>query len=671
MLPILALVTFVAFNPAQEALELEPIASSQYRWYDGVALPLQLDARHVFVLDATGDARDALAGRGVTSVSLWMPDSPEWLFAEVPAGSRDERSIAELARRIAAGDDGQFVSPVFVDNLGGPMFLQREVYVAFEHSLTSFEAEALVAASGAFEVLERDTAGMRDVWLLRSLSLDGFAELAATNALAETRGVRFAEPNWTSSARLEHVPNDPRYPDAWALNNTGQTTTAPNGGGTAGIDMNAPEAWDFTKGAGVIVMVMDDGAQLNHPDLNVGWGQDWTNLGGSGGPVSVWDNHGTAVSSCIAARMNSIDTVGLAPEAVIATAKIFEHSDASSGTITAQWVIDALWAAQQIGVRVTNSSWSKGVQSAAMDQKFTDTRNAGMVHFAASGNGGIGTVAYPAVIGPVHAVGAIDWDGNRADFADGCSNAGGGSNWGQELSWVAPGEDILTADRTGADGYVNGSVNCGDGTSYACPYAAAVAALILSRDPTLDAAGVETIMRDNSRDLGAPGYDTTFGWGCVDALKALQKTKGPPIAYCTGGTTSNGCIATMSSVGSPSASQTSGFTLVSSNVEGQKAGLIFYGANGRHSFPWGAGSTSTLCVKSPVQRSNPLNSGGNTGVCNGSLALDWLAYLNAHPGAIGSPLVPGATFNAQTWFRDPAAPGTTNLSNAIEFVIVP
>ena len=143
------------------------------------------------------------------------------------------------------------------------------------------------------------------------------------------------------------------------------------------------------------------------------------------------------------------------------------------------------------------------------------------------------------------------------------------------------------------------------------------------------------------------------------------------IAYCTAGTTSSGCNASMSSNGTPSVAATSGFTLHCSNVEGQKFGLIFYGANGPKSSPWAPGSSSFLCVKAPVQRSAASNSGGTAGACDGSFSLDFLAYLASHPGALGQPFAAGQCVNAQTWFRDPPAPGTTNLSNGLQFVTTP
>jgi hypothetical protein len=141
-------------------------------------------------------------------------------------------------------------------------------------------------------------------------------------------------------------------------------------------------------------------------------------------------------------------------------------------------------------------------------------------------------------------------------------------------------------------------------------------------------------------------------------------------SYCTAGTSGIGCVATMGAIGSPSASATSGFTLTCSDVEAQRPGLVFYGMAGAAVFPWG-GSSSYLCVKAPTQRTPTQNSGGSIGTCAGSYAIDWRAFLNASPGALGNPLMAGTDFYGQTWYRDPASPKTTSFSDALRWTVQP
>jgi hypothetical protein len=114
-------------------------------------------------------------------------------------------------------------------------------------------------------------------------------------------------------------------------------------------------------------------------------------------------------------------------------------------------------------------------------------------------------------------------------------------------------------------------------------------------------------------------------------------------------------------------------TITVANVEGQKQGIYFYGVNntGFTPSPWSSNSTSFLCVKGPTQRAGSLFSGGTNNVCNGGFLLNWDAFVAANPTAIGVPFAAGDKVFVQAWFRDPPAPKTTNLSNAVELTVQP
>jgi Tol biopolymer transport system component len=183
-------------------------------------------------------------------------------------------------------------------------------------------------------------------------------------------------------------------------------------------------------------------------------------------------------------------------------------------------------------------------------------------------------------------------------------------------------------------------------------------------------------------DISADGFDVSFHSGSV-ALVANDTNAAPdvfvhdadntpqPVSYCTAGTTSSGCNASISGAGSPSATASSGFVLDVTGVEGQRQGLIFYGVSGRVANPWGPGSSSFLCVNTPTQRTPVQSSGGTNTACDGVFTLDFNAYRAANSTALGQPMAAGLVLDAQAWFRDPPAPKTTNLSNAFEFTLVP
>jgi hypothetical protein len=148
---------------------------------------------------------------------------------------------------------------------------------------------------------------------------------------------------------------------------------------------------------------------------------------------------------------------------------------------------------------------------------------------------------------------------------------------------------------------------------------------------------------------------------------------GGPSVYCTAGTSTNGCVPAITADNQPSLSQANPCNVTVANVEGQKSGLIFYGVDNSGFVPtvWGLGGTSYLCVKAPTQRTNTQSSGGTLLQCDGSLALDWNAFQSANPASLGNPWAAGHRVFAQAWYRDPPAPKTTNLSDAVELTYAP
>jgi hypothetical protein len=141
----------------------------------------------------------------------------------------------------------------------------------------------------------------------------------------------------------------------------------------------------------------------------------------------------------------------------------------------------------------------------------------------------------------------------------------------------------------------------------------------------------------------------------------------PTTAYCTAKINSQGCAASMSTTGVPDLTAPAPFTIRATQVLNQKNGLLFYGLAGRHNAPFLGG---TLCVKQPVRRTAIQSSGGNAPPddCSGVLTFDFNSW--AQSGADPA-LVAGAQVDAQYWYRDPADPFRTGLSNGVEFTLLP
>ncbi|SVB85723.1 uncharacterized protein METZ01_LOCUS238577, partial [marine metagenome] len=113
-------------------------------------------------------------------------------------------------------------------------------------------------------------------------------------------------------AQPAYTPNDPDYGDQWHLDNTGQS------GGTSGEDVNISGVWDNYDGSGVVISIIDDGLQKDHPDLSTNFDLSLSyDRCGDGGtdpsPQASDENHGTAVAGVAAATGdNSVNVAGAA-----------------------------------------------------------------------------------------------------------------------------------------------------------------------------------------------------------------------------------------------------------------------------------------------------------------------------------------------------------------------
>ena len=144
-------------------------------------------------------------------------------------------------------------------------------------------------------------------------------------------------------------------------------------------------------------------------------------------------------------------------------------------------------------------------------------------------------------------------------------------------------------------------------------------------------------------------------------------------SYCTAKTNSLGCTPSIGSIGIPSASAASGFTITGAPVLNNKPGLLLYGTAGRWNLPFQGGF---LCLHSP-RRSPPVGSGGNPppNDCSGVFAIDMNCFASG--GCGGTPLpelsIPGTVVDCQWWGRDPGFPSPNNstLSDALEYLVRP
>ncbi|MEE8170000.1 MAG: S8 family serine peptidase [Phycisphaerae bacterium] len=495
-------------------------------FYNKEPIPLALTTERVAVfhndaaagrLEAVVEVIAPLAAHGIEANDV-QPHTIRTIFtAAAPVDLRDESSIRALVASLAMEADLDFVSPIFADERGDPVMMSPHLHIGFEAGVSREDAEALIAIEVGGAIEEADWGGMTGVYRIRTDLKDGFDVLALANALAVLPEVTFAEPDMVMTVRKDLIPNDTHFGLLWGLHNTGQS------GGTVDMDMNGPEAWDITTGdPSVIVLILDDGVEQSHADINQISGADFTGNGTSGGPFNSCDNHGTTVAGCSSAIINNGQGIaGIAPGCMVASAKwnVSNVPCNGGGTFFSSWLVNAINSSITIEARVTNNSNGFGNIS-SVTTAYNNTFNSGVIHFAATGNSGGGSISYPSSIANVNAVGAINRNGNRASF----------SQFGAGIAFMAPGESIVVTDRTGAPGFSGGTYLFVSGTSYSSPYAAGVAAMVLSVNNALTSTEVQNIMNSTAMDRGAAGYDTTYGWGILRADDAMNAALPPCLA---------------------------------------------------------------------------------------------------------------------------------------------
>ncbi len=427
-----------------------------------------------------------------------------WAYVKTPPMTQSYKDLSILLEQTISRGAFDFVSPVFLGEGGLPYIPTPYVLVKRGVEADAEVVESMLREYG--EILDINFSGMDRVYRMKTTLKDGREVLAFANKLAAMDLFEFAESDAIAWARPHHIPNDPEFNQQWGLHQNNNH------------DMDAPEAWDISMGSeDIIVVVLDSGIDQSHPDIHQLSGETFTGSGPNGNPDTACDNHGSAVAGCIAATIdNNQGVVGIAPHCWVRAGKIFNEIDFFGfclGFLEFQesWAANGITWAADSGASVTNSSWG-GSPLSTVTNAFNTTRAAGVFHVAASGNDGTSTIGWPGNLSSLISVAAMSSNGTLASF----------STFGNGLFISAPGEGIRTTDRSGSAGYSSGNTATVDGTSFASPYTAGVAALILSVDPTLSPDGLEDVLSSTAVDYGSTGYDTTFGHGFVNARAALE-----------------------------------------------------------------------------------------------------------------------------------------------------
>jgi subtilisin family serine protease len=350
---------------------------------------------------------------------------------------------------------------------------------------------------------------------------------ALLNAFSRDPNVLYAEPNYILTANA--VPNDPSWPQLWALQ-----------------QISAPAAWNTTTGSAAYVAgVVDTGVDYTHPDLaaNV-WtapssftvyinGASITCPAGSHGFNAITlscdpmddNNHGTHVSGTIAAvGNNGLGVAGVNWNAQVMGLKFLD----SSGSGAVSDAINAIEFAIQVkalfpsaaNVRVLSNSYGGDGYSQAFLDEINRAGGSDILFVAAAGNSASNNDAarfYPASYNASNEIAVAATDG--ADSLASFSNYGAST-----VQLGAPGVSILSTVRGGGYAYFTG-------TSMATPHVSGAALLTAAACPAFNTAAVRSAILNGVDRVSALAGRTVTG-GRLNVANAIQScavvTQPPP-----------------------------------------------------------------------------------------------------------------------------------------------
>ena len=415
---------------------------------------------------------------------------------------------------------------------------EAEVMVKFKPGVSLDTIKSLAARN--HDVVEDEIESVKGLVAIDDLD-NADPETVATQYAQMSDLVSYAEPNFKielddpsrggmtedvdSNVYEAGLPNDPQFPEQWALHNQGQN------GGKAHADIDAVKAWAKTRGsADVVVAVLDSGVDYNHVDLVGNMWMRPENLpqyfddelgsfnderGFSVDPESkdpMDDNgHGTHVAGIIGAEGdNGVGIAGVNWNVQIMPLKFLGRG----GFGTTKDAIEAINYAidrKQHGVnlRIINASWGSTSKSKALEDAIRAAGDAGILFIAAAGNNGTDNDKRPHYpsnydLPNVISVASLDNNDQLSSF----------SNFGVKTVHVAaPGREILST-------WLGDQFREASGTSMATPQVSGVAALIVANEPNISVAKLRERILNSVDKIDSLNGKVASG-GRINAAKAL------------------------------------------------------------------------------------------------------------------------------------------------------
>jgi len=322
----------------------------------------------------------------------------------------------------------------------------------------------------------------------------GAVEAAYLHAFQQRPDVEFAELDHIGSPQSV-TPNDPLYSSEWHL-----------------TKILAPDAWSTTTGSSSItIAIIDTGVETTHPDLSSKMVAGWNFWDGNSDTTDV-TGHGTMVAGTVAASTNN--SQGVASLCWGCRLMPIRATDASGNAYGSLVASGLTWAADH-GARVAVVGFAPFTIDSSVSAAAQYFYNHGGVVIMPVGNfaGWFDSSAdkpYELIVSMT--------DPNDLLYSN--------SSTGNSVDLSAPGVVYTT--------WTQGRYASAGGTSFSAAIVGGVAALVLSVNPALTPAQVTGILQQSADDKGPLGWDTGYGWGRVNALRAVDAVGPPKINTTTG-----------------------------------------------------------------------------------------------------------------------------------------
>ncbi len=452
------------------------------------------------------------------------------------------------------------------DNMSGN-FVTGQILVKFQPGVNRAEQAKIHSNFGSTVKKEIPQIGVHVVGVIPGM------EKQMVKAYSNNPNVLFAEVDYLHQL---HNPNDGGFYKKWDLHNDGSLEICDGSNcdnPTPDADIDWLEAYDYISDnnialSDVVIAMVDTGADLTHPDLNI-WvdsngNRGWDFQGNDNDPTDE-DGHGTHTGGLAGAIANNgtddpqEDTAGVSFRK---TALMILRVCGDSGCSVSNLISAYTYAADN-GADVMNISIGGPFRSRSEEQAIKYAWKKDVVITASAGNNG-GSLNgstwknYPAAYNNVMAISSTDWHDDLAYY----------SSHGKWLSVAAPGGELFCGGNNcsylikGAGSYSttptyppagqdstydafgwssNIPYDYAQGTSMSSPVVAGLAALIRAIDPSLTNSEVRSIIETTADDLGAAGFDDVYGNGRINALAAVQAAAADP-GSCTDADGDGWCV---------------------------------------------------------------------------------------------------------------------------------